>query len=220
MTIQEQVDWLVDNSTVLWIQRHDNEQIISGSKTEIDRFLRDQGNQISFADILEPHWQRKFDSFGNLWTEERQAYRFLYDSMKAFFISFEALRINKVASINSRDNMEEKVRYGDFAASNLMQMYVTGAKAIHLIDELGLTFDRAFSRLFVETRNKLFEHNYNPHTINDLVLEPSFWDVVATKSFLPVYIHTSNEREFEAIIDYYQDYYDLEKLFTELVENF
>lgn len=54
----------------------------------------------------------------------------------------------------------------------------------------------------------------------DLILEPSLWEVIATSSHLTVYVHTANEREYCAYIDYYQDYYDLEQIFVNAVENF
>lgn len=79
-----------------------------------------------------------------------------------------------------------------------------------------------FRYKFIETRNKLFEHNYNPRAdhLPDLILEPSIWEVIATKSQMTVYVHTRNEREYEAFIDYYQDYYNLEKIFVDVVTKF
>lgn len=219
MTIQEQLEWLTSNTTVLWVERHDNEAIVTGTKIEIDRYERDQGIPISFSDRLEPYWQTKFDSFTQ-WNPEREKYRILYDTMRAFFISFIGLRMNKVASIETRGNIPEKIFQGDIAGSLLIQMYVAGKKAIDLMTALQIIPNTGFERRFSETRNKLFEHNHNPGQIIDLMLEPSFWDLIATKSLLPVYVHTTSEREYEAYIDYYQDYYDLEQIFVGVVENF
>lgn len=222
MTIQEQLDWLIAHTTVLWVERHDTQAIVAGTKVENDRFFLDQGNPISFSQVLEPLWQTKFDSFGSQWDVERQKYRLLYDTMKAFFTSFIGLRLNKVASIEARDNVQEKLLQGDLAGSHLIQMYMSGKKALDLMTELQIPVPTGFDRQFSETRNKLFEHNHNPHArhLPDLILEPSIWEVIATKSQMTVYVHTANEREYEAFIDYYQDYYDLEKIFVDAVRSF
>lgn len=88
--------------------------------------------------------------------------------------------------------------------------------------DLGIPITSGFIRQFSETRNKLFEHNHNPRArhLPDLILEPSLWEVISTTSLMTVYIHTTNEREFEAFIDYYQDYYELERIFVDAVKNF
>lgn len=220
MTVQEQLEWLILNTSVLWIERHSDHRTVAGDKVEIDRFERDQGDPAVFSERLEPLWQSKFDSFGDEWNEEREKYRLLYDTMRSFFVSFIGLRMHKVASIEARDNIHEKILQGELAASCLIQMYVSGKKAIDLMSALGISLGSDIERKFAQTRNKLFEHNHNPGQITDLILEPSFWDLIATKSTLPVYIHTANEREYEAYIDYYQDYYDLETIFVHAVEHF
>ena len=221
LTVEDQLNWLVDNTTVKWIECHDHEGVVCGEKNFLDRFNKDQGDPISFTEILEPLWQKKFESFGREWNEERQQYRLLYDSMRSFFVSFIGLRINKVASINDRDNnSKEKILHIELAVSQLIQMYMSGKKIIDLFSLCGLNYDRDFGERFSETRNKLFEHNHNPRGIPNLILEPDYWSMMATKSYLPVYIHTSIEHEYEAYIDYYQDYYDLEKLFVDVVNHF
>jgi hypothetical protein len=222
MTIQNQLDWLTTNTTVLWVERYDNQQVVSGTKIVRDRFERDQGTPISFSEKLEPIWQKKFNSFGDQWDDERQKYRMLYDTMRSFFVSFVGLRLNKVASIESK-NISEKMIQGEFAGSYLIQLYMSGKKSLDIITkELQIPVISGFDRQFSETRNKLFEHNYDPHPrhIPDLILDPSVWEVISTKSIMPVYIHTNTEREFEAYIDYYQDYYELEKIFVDIVNNF
>jgi hypothetical protein len=222
MTIQEQLEWLIAHTTVLWVERHDTQKVVAGEKVEIDRFFIDQGDPISFSETLEPLWRAKFDSFGSEWNDERQKYRLLYDTMRAFFTSFNGLRFNKVASIEARDNIQEKLLQGDLAGSHLMQMYMSGKKALDLMTELQIPLPIGFVEQFKESRNKLFEHNHNPHArhLPDLILEPSLWEVIATKSQMTIYVHTANEREYEAFIDYYQDYYDLEKVFVEAVQSF
>lgn len=220
MTIQDQIDWLPTNTTVLWVEKYGNQQVVSGAKIDSDRYRRNQGTPISFSKKLEPLWQKKFNSFGDQWDDERQKYRLLYDSMRSFFVSFAGLRLNKIASIEAKDSSEKFIQ-GEFAGSHLIQMYMAGKKSLDIITrELQIPLNSGFNRLFSETRNKLFEHNYNPRQIPNLILEPSVWEVIATASLLPIYIHTNTEREFEAYIDYYQDYYDLEKIFVDIVNNF
>lgn len=220
-SIQDQLEWLFSKTTVKWIECHQHEGVVCGEKLNVDRFLHDQGNPVSFTDRLETHWQSKFNQFGTDWSEERQKYRLLYDTMRSFFASFVGLRINKVASTESSGkNNKEVILYGDLATSHLMQMYMSGKKVVDLFKSLDIEFDNVLGGKFSETRNKLFEHNHNPNCINDIVLEPDFWSVIATKSLLPIYIHTKTEREYEAFIDYYQDYYDMEKMFVSIVEGF
>jgi hypothetical protein len=220
LTIQEQLDWLTSHTTMLWIEQDSTELIVSGSQVAIDRFERDQGNPVSFSESIEPNWQRKFDTLGDQWGTQRQMYRLLYDSMRSYFTSFVGLRMSKIASLGSAQPRSEKIFQGDLATTLLIQMYVSGKKSLDLITRLGLPVGIGFGQKFAETRNKLFEHNQNPNTISDLILDPSFWDLVATKSLLPVYIHTSIEKEYIGYIDYYQDYYDLEQIFINVVEVF
>ncbi len=219
MTIQDQLDWLAENTTILWVEKFDTKAVVAGSKVEFDRFLFDQGNPVSFSQALEPLWKERFVKFGTRWDVERQKYRLLYDAMKSFFMSFIELRLNKVASIEVRENVQEKLLYGDFAGSHLIQMYVSGKKALDIMNKLKISYSTDFSRRFSETRNKLFEHNHNPNHVKDLILEPSVWEVIDTSSQMSVYIHTGYEREYEAFIDYYQDYYDLEQVFVNVVKN-
>lgn len=220
MTIQGQLDWLVNNTTIQWVEKFDTQTIVAGSKVEIDRFPFDQGNPVSFSQELEPLWQKRFEKYGTQWNVERQKYRLLYDTMKSFFMSFIGLRLNKVASIEVRDNVQEKLLEGDLAGSHLIQMYMSGKKALDVMDELKISYSTDFGRRFSQTRNNLFEHNHNPYHVKDLILEPLVWEVNATSSQMTVYIHTANEREYDAFIDYYEDYYDLEQVFVNVVKNF
>lgn len=220
VTIQDQLEWLVANTTVLWIERNNTHAVVSGVKVEIDRFSLDQGSPVSFSHVLEPLWQAKFDSFGDEWNAERQKYRLLYDAMKAFFTSFIGLRLNKVASIEAIDDTREALLQGELAGSHLIQMYMSGKKSLDLIiRDLGLPVANNLAARFIETRNKLFEHNHNPNQLPDLILEPLVWGVMATNSRMTVHIHTTNEREYDAFIDYYQDYYNLEEVFVNVVQN-
>jgi hypothetical protein len=220
MTINEQIIWLTTNTTIKWIERTNDKKIVAGTKNIIDRFLIDQGTPISFTENLEPLWQNKFNTLGNEWDINRQRYRLLYDSMKSFFISFIGMRINKISAIESRENLKEKLINGELAGSHLLQMYMSGKKAIDLIKKLDIEIKDPFYKKFCETRNKLFEHNHNAFLMENIILEPSVWEIISTKSIMTIYIHTSIEREFEGFLDYYQDYYDLEKIFVETVQSF
>lgn len=222
MTIQEQLDWLIENTTVLWVERYADQSVVPGSKVDTDRFLFDQGVPVSFSQVLEPFWQARFERFGIVWSIERQKYRLLYEAMKSFFTSFIGLRLNKVSSINARENVQENLVLGDFAGSYLLQMYMAGKRTLDLMRELQIPVSTDFVKRFIETRNKLFEHNHNPRAnhLPNLILEPSIWEVISTTSQMTINIHTTNEHEYEAFIDYYQDYYDLERIFVEAVKNF
>jgi len=126
-SIDEQLGWLITNTTVLWIERHDTQDVVAGTKVDIDRYfletyISSQENPppISFSQVLEPLWQTKFDNMGTQWDVKRQKYRLLYDTMKAFFTSFIGLRLNRDASTMAGDNVEEKLFQGDLAGSHLM----------------------------------------------------------------------------------------------------
>lgn len=220
LTIQGQLDWLVNNTTILWVEKFDTQSVVAGSKVEIGRFPFDQGNPISFSQTLEPLWQERFAKFGTRWDVERQKYRLIYDTMKSFFTSFIGLRLNKVASINAQDNVQEKLLQGELAGSHLIQMYMSGKKALEIMRKLKTSYSTDFGKRFSETRNNLFEHNHDSRNLPDLILEPLVWEVINTSSQMTVNIHTGNEREYEAFIDYYQDYYDLEQVFVNFVKNF
>lgn len=218
-TVQSKLKLLYDKTTILWIERNTNEEnIIVGEKLLLSRFDRDQGTPINFNGKLEPFWQKKFSSFGKKWSLERQIYRLIYNAMRMFFISFNGMRIYKVSSINENINVYSHV---DFASSFLAHMYDSGKKVIDLFTELKLNkYNTSFIKKFSETRNKLFEHGHNPKNLDCLILEPNFWHIVATSSFLPINIHTNQEQEFVGFIDYYQDYYDLENIFSKIVSGF
>lgn len=64
------------------------------------------------------------------------------------------------------------------------------------------------------------EHNYNSHGLN-LQIDPLIWSLASTNSFLEIYIHKSdNERAFEVYVDYYEDYYKLEKIIADIIKKF
>jgi len=78
---------------------------------------------------------------------------------------------------------------------------------------------RDFCKKFSETRNKLIEHNHNPNGLN-LQIDPSIWSLASTKSSLEINIHLPNtERAYDAYVDYYEDYYKLEKTITDIISS-
>jgi len=79
---------------------------------------------------------------------------------------------------------------------------MSGKKAIDLIKSLKIDYDAELGKKFSITRNQLSEHNHDSYFIKDLVLEPNFWSVMATNSYLPINIHTNVELEYGAYIDY------------------
>lgn len=225
LTVDDQIESLVDSTTVVWVECSDHRGVVAGEKKDFDRFFTDQGNPKSFTDEIEPHWQRIFAALGSKWDANREIYRLLYDTMRTFFVSFQGLRINKVASHEIRiaatsdqeESKKQKIFQADLATSHLVQMYVSGKKILDLMEKLKIPHDTYTAGKFKETRNKLMEHNHNPRGMTDLIFEPDFWSVMATSSFLPVHIHTSKESEYTAYFDYYQDYYDLEEVIVKAI---
>lgn len=91
-------------------------------------------------------------------------------------------------------------------------------KALKLIDENHNDWE--FLKKFSETRNKLIEHNYNPYGLN-LQIDSSIWSLASTDSRLEIHIHKPNiERAFAVYVDYYEDYYRLEKIITDIIKKF
>lgn len=222
MKLKDQLNWLTENTTIIWIERHSDQKVVAGVKREMSRFTKDQGSPISFKDKLEKYWQILFKNFGCEWGEERQLYRLLYDSMRSYFVTFSKLTMSKNRSINALGSKSDCSKQNELSGSLLLQMYMVGKKAIDITKKLRISDESRVVKRFTESRNKLFEHNYNPHGkfLPDLIIEPDLWFIVSTSSQLPIYIHTSKEREYQAFIDYYQDYYDLEEIFVKIVKNF
>lgn len=215
---------LIDLTTIVKVDDNASRQIIFGDEYFVSRFENDQGQQVNLSDF-EDNWNNKWKSFGNNWNEERQNYRFLYDSFKLFYFSFEQLRFNKVACINKTfGNTLEMLHLNELTGVNLYGMYHHGKKCIDLLKVLKLIDenhnDWKFLTKFRETRDKLIEHNYNPYGLN-LLIEPSIWSLVSTNSCLEIHIHMPDtERAFDVYVDYYEDYYQLEKIITEIIKKF
>lgn len=219
---------LINLTTIVQVYNNlKSRKIIFGDKDYSSRFNTNinTDKQINL-NILENNWKNKFISFGNKWDKERQNYRFLRDSFELFYYSFKQLHFNKVACINENsDNQREKLYFNSFAGANLYGMYYHGKKCIDLLEKLNLfdkqNYDLNYIEKFRETRNKLIEHNYNPFGLK-LQIDPSIWRLASnTHSLLEIYIHKNNsERAYDATVDYYEDYYRLENIITNIIKRF
>ena len=188
----------------------------------VSRFQREQGNQ---ADIkkLEERWRKKFLSFGDIWDNNRQNYRFFNDTFRLFYYSFDQLRRNKISSIESIGTQETS-RYAEWAGPNLAGVYLHGKKCISIIKELDLfnslpKTDQDFMEKFSGTRNLVFEHNFNSDQVA-FQIEPVLWTLVSTHSRLQINIHTATEAAHKCSVDYYEDYYTLEKILVDIIGQF
>jgi len=214
---------LLHDTTIISIYEDNSDKPILGKPRDVSRFQQDQGEQKKLEN-LENYWDKKFHSFKNVWNKERQLYRFLYDQFRLFHRSFTQLRINKVAYLESK-NSQNDFHIHEFSATNLASMYLFGKKMINLTKKLKLNQylnenENCFIERFSKTRNVLFEHNFNANDYPGVLFDPNFWSIAASDSFLKIDIHTQNESEYYALIDYYQDYYDLESTVVKIIKNF
>ena len=215
---------LIDLTTIVKVDDNTTRKTIFGDEYFVSRFQKDQEQQVNLSDFVD-NWKNKWKSFGNNWNGERQNYRFLYDSFELFYFSFEQLRFNKVACINEAfGNKLKMLHFNELTGVSLYGMYHHGKKCIDLLKALKLIDenhnDWEFLKKFSETRNKLIEHNYNPYGLN-LQIDPSIWSLASTDSRLEFHIHKPNiERAFAVYVDYYEDYYRLEKIITDIIKKF
>ena len=215
---------LIDLTTIVKVDDNTTRKTIFGDEYFVSRFQKDQEQQVNLSDFVD-NWKNKWKSFGNNWNGERQNYRFLYDSFELFYFSFEQLRFNKVACINEAfGNKLKMLHFNELTGVSLYGMYHHGKKCIDLLKVLGLIDENynnwEFLKNFSETRNKLIEHNYNPYGLN-LQIDPSIWSLASTDSRLEIHIHKPNiERAFAVYVDYYEDYYRLEKIITDIIKKF
>ena len=214
---------LIDFTTIIKVYDFSSRKTIFGNDNHFSRFVK-RDKQISLS-MFKKNWQSIWNSFGDSWNKKRQNYRFLYDSFRLFYFSFEQLHLNKVNCINETfGNQNEMLHFNDLSGVNLYGMYYHGKKCIDLLEELNLFNEKhtnlKFLKKFKETRNKLIEHNYNPYGL-ELQIDPSIWSLVATNSLLEIHIHKSNtERVYDAYVDYYEDYYKFEKSITDIIKEF
>lgn len=218
------IQQLINSTTIVKVDDNVSRCTIFGDEYVFDRFQENQGQQIILGNF-EDNWNNKWRSFSTDWNKERQNYRFLYDSFKFFYFSFEQLGFNKVACINETFGDSLKMLHlNELIGVSLYGMYHHGKKCIDLLKTLHLIDaqrpEQNFVSRFSETRNKFIEHNYNPSGLK-LQIDPSIWSSAGTNSLLEIHIHTPDtERAFDAYIDYYEDYYRLEKIITDIINKF
>lgn len=200
---------LINKTTIYWIT-DSNFQTICGEDKQT-RFVTDQGKPVTIEEI-EPVWQQIFDSFGSQWNQQRQLYRLLYDQIRLFITSFTFLQVYKFSFLRSLSKDEDSFRQ---FSCNLASMYLFGKKAIDLIKEVEPISGDIYTH-FSNTRNLVFEHNYGPNLLRNHIVDPSFFEASGSDSQMRIRIHSvSNEEEYNAFVDYYEDYYQLEKKFID-----
>jgi len=221
--MDEDIQKLIRITTIVKAEDNTSHKVIYGDEYCISRFRKDQGNQVDL-NTLKQNWENKWISFGNAWNEERQNYRFLYNSFRLFYYSFEQLKFNKIGCINeSFDDEKLMLYFNALTGVSLYGMYHHGKKCVDLLKALKLIDsthgDWDFCNKFSETRNKLIEHNHNPYGLN-LQIDPSIWSLASTDSLMEISIHNNMERAYNAYVDYYEDYYMLEKIIVGTVKQF
>lgn len=222
--VQQDLRSFYCETTIRGIYKTFNDQLVVGESELVSRLEEDQGPQVDLKE-LEEFWQKKFESFGNQWTRKRQLYRLLYDQFRLFYQSFNQLRLNKVRYLESEDQQKD-YQIHEFATTNLSGMYLFGKKIKDIvIRELHLeqkvdNDSKKFLNKFASSRNLIFEHNYSPEKYKGLIFEANLWSTASSDSFLRVNIHTNSENEYYALLDYYHDYYDLEKIVVEIIKKF
>lgn len=181
----------------------------------------DRRGRVDLRDLADC-WKNKWKSFSGEWTEERQLYRFLLTTFKLFYYSFMQLNGNKITSEKS-ENDGKSDYYIHCVGGNLCGVYNFGKKCIDLIKKLEESNklnknEKHFMDQFSKTRNKIIEHNFNPSDCT-YQIDPVFWKDMQTNSYLNIKFHGSGENEYECKIDYYQDYFRLEKILTKIIKS-
>jgi len=213
---------LIDLTTIVRLQ-HKGGEMIFGNPDVRSRFETNQGEQIDLSELA-IYWQKKYKSFNDRWDINRQNYRFFYDTFNLFYDSFQQLRNSKINSLNTYST-QEIVFCNQLAGANVFSVYSYGKKCIDIMKEKLCLLDDLqkddlnWLKKFQETRNKIFEHNFNPRNIK-LQIEPLLWTVIATTSWLDILIHTNLEAEYIAQVDYYEDYYKLESIIEKTIKSF
>ena len=227
--MDKEIKKLVDSTTIIGIDNNKTGKVEFGDKYPTSRY--DKNHLMNYTKLqqidleeLEEYWNKKWDFFDNKWNEERQNYRFFYDTFQLFYYSFYQLKLNKLQSLGTFKDKKKKFSYNRLAGVNLYGVYNYGKKCVDLIKILKLCGvldknEKKFVTKFAETRNKLMEHNFNPHGFK-LKIDPWIWSITATNSFMDIIIHGQREREYDARIDYYEDCYRLENILVKIIKRF
>lgn len=221
--MDEEVKKLINLTTIIRAENNITRKVEFGDEFMTNFYYIDKIDQIGLEELVK-YWQKKWKSFGDVWNMERQNYRFFYNIFQLFYYSFYQLRENKTASICVYGDKNKTDLYNNLASVNLYGVYNYGKKCIKLIEELNLenilnTDEMKFKKKFSETRNKLLEHNFNPNGFK-LKIDPCIWSLRSTDSFMNIIIHRTTEREYDVEIDYYKDYFKLEKILVKIIKKF
>lgn len=206
---------LIKKTTCVKIERKNglqDETIYTSEDGTISRFQREQGKQIDINEVLRT-FNSLFEKLEQKWDEKYQIYRWLYEYFLTFHKSFELLRFFKVKSI------EDRAFRGQYEIwTELSAMYYSGNKCLQLIeDKLNLIpeQDKSSAHKIKGARNLFIEHNETPNGIKDYIFEPSIFSLQSSDSFLQIDIHniaSRTELTHIAYIDYYEDYFQTEKI--------
>jgi len=186
-----------------------------------------QKKQREFKELAS-YWEKKWEKFGNKWSQERQNYRLLQSAIYSFYFSFKVFKSRYSATVRrfptGSGEEEKKTRIQihadeEMAAANLKAMYLFGKQGIDLLRKLDIKLskkDKEFSDCFKKTRNLFFEHNFDPKGYQNFLFEPE--TNLDTGCYLEINIYLLNEnleKEESCItkINYYDDYFKLENIF-------
>jgi len=208
--MDEEIKKLVDLTTIIRVDNNKTIEIEFGDKYPTSRYNKNhlmnytKLQQINLKE-LEKYWNKKWESFNDVWDMERQDYRFFYDTFQLFYYGFYQLKQNKEASIQNCRDHDKMILFNDLTGVNLYSVYNYGKKCIDLTKKLKIenvldVNERKFTKKFSETRNKLLEHNFNPRDFK-LKIDPSIWSLAGTNSFMDIIIHGIDEREYDVRID-------------------
>lgn len=226
--MDEEIQNLIDLTTIIRVDNNKTRKVEFGDEYPTSRY--DKNHLTNYTKLqqidlgeLEEYWNNKWNFFNNKWNEKRQNYRFFYDTFNLFYYSFYQLKLNKGQSEAFEDREKESL-YNQLAGVNLCGIYNYGKKCIDIIKILKLCNildedENFFVAKFTETRNKLMEHNFNPRGFK-LKIDPRIWSLTATNSFMDIIIHGQQEKEYDTIIDYYEDYYKLENILVKIIKKF
>jgi len=220
--MDQDIQELIKLTTIIKVEDNVSRQVIYGEENYVSRFIADPVGQIDLSG-LEQCWKNKWRFLGEAWTQERQNYRFLYDSFRFFYYSFEQLKTYRASSVVEVDDQVKVLYFNTLSGVNLAGVYHHGKKCIDLLKELNLIDqsqpDYNFCRKFSETRNKFIEHNFNPFKLS-IKTDPSVWSLMNANPLLEISIHNAAERTFNVYVDYYEDYYKLEVVISEIIKQF
>ena len=128
---------LANKTTIIQVINNTTNRVEYSTENITSRYSNHHLKQIDVSTLVE-HWQNKWNSFGDIWNEDRQNYRCLFDTFEMFYYSFYQLRKNKSASIPFYPYDERLNIFIKLSGVNLFGIYNYGKKCIDLIKILQL----------------------------------------------------------------------------------